>query len=154
MQDLSPSTEQTWLSLRRHLERSDHFTLVLLISADPPALEIFYRRLEIQIPHVQRIPLDGAAAPWVEALETALAPDETLIQGHAPVWLALDRHPIDPGTDRQRDVILAALNQHRTQLERSFRRPLLIALPPPYLSRIWEIAPDLWAIRGTVIQIP
>jgi len=147
-------TEQPWLSLQRHLERSDRFTLVLLISADPSILETFYRHLKIQTPCVQIIPLDETAAHWVDTLESALAPDDALIQRHVPVWLALDCHPTDPGTDRQRDVILAALNQHRTQLERSFRRPLLIALPPSYLRRIWEIAPDLWTIRGIVVQIP
>ena len=95
---------------------------------------------------------------WVETLETALAPDEALIQKHAPVWLALDHHPIEPGMDRQRDVILGALNQHRTPARAILRTaaPDRVApfVPLSYRSRIWEIAPDLWAIRGMVVQIP
>src|SRR5262249_31708792 len=55
---------------------------------------------------------------------------------------------------RLRDAVLAALNEQRTSLERTFRRPLLIALPRSYLPRVWEVAPDLWTIRGIVADVP
>jgi tetratricopeptide (TPR) repeat protein len=157
MRDLSPTAEQAWRSLRRHLERSERFTLVFLLSADPPALDEVRRRLEAALQfRASRLEIVAieASAEWVAQLEGALAPDEDRIRMRSPVWLALDRHADDPAMNRQRDAVLASLNQQRTRLERSFRRPLLIALPQSYLPRIWEVAPDLWTIRGIVTELP
>jgi tetratricopeptide (TPR) repeat protein len=158
MQDLSPDAEQAWRSLRRHLERSTRFTLVFLSSAYPPALDEVRHRLEAALQfrasRLEIVALEDGSADWVAPLEAALVQDEARIQMRSPVWLALDHHPGDPAMNQQRDAVLASLNQQRTRLERLFQRPLLIALPASYLSRTWEVAPDLWTIRGIVAELP
>jgi hypothetical protein len=158
MRELSPQAEQAFLSLRRHLERSQRFTLAFLSSAYPPYLDEVRRRLDDALPfsasRLDVVALQEASADWVEQLERALVPDAVRIDMRSPLWLALDRAGNDPAMNRLRDGVLAALNEQRTRLERAFRRPLLISLPSAYCPRVWEVAPDLWTIRGIVADFP
>ena len=158
MHELTPEDERAWSLLRRHLERSQQFTLVFLASAYPPALTEIRGRLEATLQsrtsRLEMVEVEEAAAQWGQRLEAALALDEERVRMRSPVWLSLEGDPEDPAMNLHRDAILASLNQQRTQLERSFRRPLLIALPRSYLPRTWKVAPDLWMIRGIVAEFP
>jgi len=79
MRELSPEAEQAWRSLRRHLERSERFTLAFLASADPPALDEVRRRLEAALQfrasRLEILALQDAPPGWAEQLEVALVPD-------------------------------------------------------------------------------
>jgi tetratricopeptide (TPR) repeat protein len=158
MLELSPEAEQAWRSLRRHLERSERFTLVFLASASPSALSEVRRRLsttvQTEVSRLDVVEFPSVDATWTERLDQSLEEDPTRVQMRAPLWLALDGEPGDAAMDRLRDHVLASLNEQRTRLEKRFVRPLLIALPSAYLPRIWEVAPDLWTIRAIVASLP
>jgi len=153
--DLSPDAERSWRSLARHLERSERFTLVILAATDPAALDEIWRRVASRSGTARHLRLDFAdrARWWVAELEDALEADDRLISARSPVWLALEGDPERATADRLRGAALGALNQYRTTMERSFRRPLLIALPKAYLPTIPAVAPDLWTIRGAVVEV-
>lgn len=156
---LSPEAEQAWTSLRRHLERSERFTLVLLSSDHPPSLSEVRRRLgaalQPRASWLEVLPFEAlSGVGWELSLEAALESETDSVLLRAPLWLALHLHAGDEAMDRRRDKVLAALNEQRTRLERRFLRPLLIAVPRSYLPRVWAVAPDLWTIRGMVTELP
>lgn len=157
MHPLSPESEQAWKSLRRHLERSSGFTLVFVSSGYPPAVDEVRHRLALDLERrgrsIEILALAEDPERWSNELSIALEENESRSQLNSVVWLALDRAPLDTLSNQTRDSVLSSLNQQRTFLEREFRCPLVLVLPKEYLPRVWEVAPDLWTIRGLVAEL-
>lgn len=157
MSGLSPESERAWRSLRRHLERSGFFTLVFLAVEEPSAFDEVCRRLS------EHLTGQGAAleilspmtrsSRWVESLEAVLIFDARRVENRSPVLLSLLLQGDSSSDEHLRDEVLVALNVQRSNLEQGFQRPLLIAVPKGALPRVWEVAPDLWTIRGLVVEL-
>lgn len=157
MPELSPEAELAWRLLWRHLDRSQHFTLVFLVVDEQQALDEVCWRLSEYL--TERGAALEVLAPmtrssrWVDSLEGVLVFDAERVESRSPVLLSLFRQPLHESEDRLRDEVLVALNVQRSNLERGFQRPLLIAVPKAYLPQVWSVAPDLWTIRGLVVEL-
>ena len=153
--------EPDWQALLRHFDFNDGFAFILILveSAENAAYcrEAVsdylrdngggrIRRLLCNYPNdAQELPfllhrpsgLDSQQTLWVESVvpETSVTP-ETLEK-----WKSAWR------------VCFASLNQIRNQMQHSIPGALVFAVAPWVQQIIRNIAPDLWSIRSTVVQL-
>jgi len=149
----TPSLEQIWAELRPHVEWADGFNLILLFANHPQPVETLRQRLDDSLQlNTQRLRCLAPDSP--EAL-AGLIPD--LLQGFpkaGPVWVELWRYGEETAWCKARNHLLHELNEHRSQLAQSLKRPLLLVLPSTEWSKVFPEAPDLWVIRAYTAQLP
>ncbi len=156
---LDPAGEAQWARLRRQLEYADGFWLGFVFCASPATLGVLERRTE----NVLRARARGQlvlAPQSPDALVDDAAHLLELVRGNTLgcVWLAAldvdDAGEADGPWARAWDRTLLTLNQAREPLRKGLGAGLLVAAPPRVKPRIREAAPDLWSIRGMVIDLP
>jgi hypothetical protein len=156
---LPREAEAVWELLVRHLDLSRGLSFILLTCADPRVLTTIRQRLDDRArernSHVVVFEPIRLGADWRQhVIPTLLAHDDVAVDS---VWLALDETPSGlerAATDTLRSDVLGTLNIGRSQIERHFDRPLVLALPDGGLRQVWAAAPDLWTVRGFVGELP
>ena len=153
------SADAAWAELNLHLERSKGFCLVFVYADGAYELQQLRTRLSDgwawRTAPLQVIRLETparAAGQVTSALEVELSAHTEL---RAPVWLELteiDAHSSNAWEAARHDV-LYRLNEWRSWLQGSFRRPLVIALPASWRGRLNAVAPDLWHVRTMSVQL-
>ena len=121
----TPNLEQIWAELRPHVEWADGFNLILLFASHPQPVESLRHRLDDSL-HLNTRRLRCLTPDTPEAL-AGLVP--SLLQATpsvGPVWVELWQHGEAADWCRARSHLLHQLNEHRSQLAQSLKRPLLL----------------------------
>jgi tetratricopeptide (TPR) repeat protein len=151
--------ENEWGRLRRQLDLANRFWLGFLFSADPRVARALRRRtsgvlrsqamkllefrpetpeaLRSAVAEVFQRPTDVVGCVWVEALQT----DRAAHQGPG-AWSAA-----------WQDLFLR-LNERRERLRRHLPCGLVLAMAAGLKDAARRAAPDLWSIRGLVLEPP
>ena len=147
------SVEAVWAELNLHLSRSKAFSLFFLCSDSPAALERLRLRVEDAwmwrtAPMTRLSPRmpSTAAIEVLRSLESLVKEQPKL---RVPVWV--DLTAVDAAEandwDLARIEVMSRLNEWRSWLQSTFRKPLLVALPRVWRQRMAQVAPDLWHVR-------
>lgn len=146
---LSAEEEQQWQELSRHVEWAERFNLIVLFVEDALLADCFKQRLQQQLQGrvsamqlVQPEQAETLTQDIFQALQQARVPHAL-----APIWLELHQHRSEIW-DHARDNFFARFNERRDLIRRGFPRPFIILLPLAYKSRLREVAPDVWSVRG------
>ena len=145
-----PLDGDLWRELRHLMDWHEGFTLVLLYSDDPAALDAIRGRMQdalrFQTAAIQHV-VPASPASATADIVGALQADARFPSRRPPVWIDLQGSPGDDAWNRARDHVLARLNEQRSRLEREVPGLLVLSLPTHYIARIGGIAPDLWSVR-------
>ena len=155
---LDPQGEAEWSRLHRYLELAEGFWIGFIFTASPAAAEVFrnrterflrarvwsFRRIHPKTPEALRETLQTLFEPasleagcvWVEGLEVD---QEGKKDGP---WMTAW------------DALFLRLNERRERLLRHARGGLVFAAPVAVKPRVRDAAPDLWSIRGIVLEPP
>ncbi|HEY5870828.1 MAG TPA: tetratricopeptide repeat protein, partial [Candidatus Tectomicrobia bacterium] len=153
---LSARGEETWLSLRYHVEWAEGFALIVLFSSNPALYGLLRERLaniyRTRVSHLQQVTPQSAATLSKEIMALIRAPSELYVDAAAPLWLDLAAGK-DTAWEQARDNLVARLNEHRDLLRQRWRCPVLLLLPAGYRQHLRELAPDLWSIRDFSLDL-
>jgi tetratricopeptide (TPR) repeat protein len=149
--------EAEWWRLRRQLDLADRFWLGFLFSNDPRVALVLRQRtagvlrsgarilielrpgtpdaLQAMVAELLQGPGDPAGCIWLEALQADRPGGE---EPWAAAWQEL----------------LLRLNGRRERLRRHLDCGLLLAMPSGLKDAVRRAAPDLWSIRGLVLEPP
>lgn len=157
MPALNRHNEEEWRRLRRQLELSDGFWLGFLFTSAPAVASEFRSRVQGFLKHkAKRFRLLRPETPdeLIELLSHLLAPE---VEHEGCIWVEALR--VDPlGTEdgpwiTAWDSFLLRLNELRERLRRRLPGGLLLVAPRTVKPRVREAAPDLWSIRGPVLEL-
>ena len=161
--------EAEWQRFKQHLELTDQFALIFILSDRPGVVACFRERLAA----IYRTRVTGLAIPvpqTPDALLSDLLPRllrPTLYQQaiDAPIWLDLTLTPAAAASADQtpaagpvaawreaRLAFLMRLNEQREALRRTLTRPLILILPREEKAALRTLCPDLWAIRQFAVE--
>jgi tetratricopeptide (TPR) repeat protein len=153
---LSVQGEETWQSLRYHVEWAEGFALILLFSSNPILYGLLRERLaniyHTRVSHLQQVTPRSAATLTEEIMSLIRTPSELHEYAAAPLWLDLVTDK-DTAWEHARDNLVARLNEHRDLLRQRLRRPVILLFPAGYRQRLRELAPDLWSIRDFSLEL-
>ncbi|MDP1926711.1 MAG: hypothetical protein Q8K57_18220, partial [Thiobacillus sp.] len=149
----NPSVDNAWETLRPMVEWAEGFVPIFLFSANAESV----RELRIRLDQALRLStrrlkplLPDTPEEIARVVDKLLDPKKPLGQ---PVWLELTRHADHPARLLARQRLLGTLNEKRFLLEQCYRQPLVLVLPPEDKRRLHALAPDLWAVRGTTLDV-
>lgn len=93
---------------------------------------------------------------WRSALRMrVVTADPAAHAARRPLWLQLDHSALSAAdADNLRAEALAALDDCLPLIEKTFGRPLLIALPTGFNPQVLRSAPNLWARRDFAGELP
>ena len=138
--------------LRRLLLRAQSAQLLYLWGDDPRSLAWLQgeldRTLRARSKRLLAVPTEGGGAPDVEAALRAVLQPERGAELFG-VWVELG----DARGSRQRDWLLARLNERRAGLLAMARPVLLVGRGDAELA-VAMVAPDLWSIRSASFGVP
>ena len=153
---LSVRGEETWLSLRYHVEWAEGFALIVLFSSNPALYGLLRERLaniyRTRVSHLQQVTPQSAATLTEEVMGLIRTPSALYVDAAVPLWLDLAAGR-DSAWEHARDNLVARLNEHRDLLRQRWRCPVLLLLPAGYRQRLRELAPDLWSIRDFSLDL-
>ena len=135
--------------LRRSLQRSRGFALLLCICDLPTARDQFIANLSGAMPDVELITVD-AAAPGQDLLES-LAAHVTDARPRAFMVIVADALLADPASARR---FLDTLNLRRAEWPRRVPQPVAFWLPRRHLGEVTRGAPDFFDWRSDTIDFP
>ena len=155
---LGPGGEAEWRRLHRYLELAEGFWLGFLFTSSPPAATVFRARTERFLrSRVRSLRLIRPGSPEAlrEVLQELFEP-ASLEAGC--VWveaLEVDRGAASAGPwTLAWDSFFLRLNERRERLIRYAQGGLVLTAPVAIKPRVREAAPDLWSIRGIVLEPP
>ena len=150
--------DEVWREMRLHMEWSERLSLVFLFAPDAAALTSLrqwaddawqWRTAPMKV--LAPTQADGAVAEVMAGLQ---AHYDALPTVRAPVWVELLAEASDAQAwDQSRAATLARLNEAREWLTGTFKRPLVLCLPPAWLRDVGHVAPDLWHVRSFVASV-
>ena len=135
--------------LRRSLQRSRGFALLLCVCELPTARKQFIAQLGAAMPDVELITVD-AADPGQDLLEN-LAAHVTDACPRAFMVVVADALLADPASARR---FLDTLNLHRAEWPRRIPHPVAFWLPRRHLGEVTRGAPDFFDWRSDSIDFP
>ena len=145
-----------WRLLARHLELTDGFSFVVVLTPDDAAVAYLRSRLPeiagLTPESIHRVVFDPAAhvGSLAESLLDLEVPESTRL-----IWV--DADPIDPDRIPARDQAwrnaLARLNRYRNSLQSRIHCTLTLASAFSLQTILREAAPDLWSVRSVVVRI-
>jgi hypothetical protein len=153
---LTDAGEREWVNFSRHVEWSESFALFFLFCSNTPLYDAFLTQLDrLYISRhtpMEKLRLKRHTTATEEILTWIRVCQDDDTTCRMPVWLDLSVE-YDADWDKDRDNLIARLNEHRELLRQKLHRPLIIVLPLNYKIRLREIAPDLWAVRGYSLEL-
>ena len=135
--------------LRRSLQRSRGFALLLCVCELPTARNQFIANLSSAMPDVELITVD-AADPGQDLLE-ALAAHVTNARPRAFMVVVADALLADPASTRR---FLDTLNLRRAEWPHRVPHPVAFWLPRRHLGEVTRGAPDFFDWRSDTIDFP
>jgi tetratricopeptide (TPR) repeat protein len=146
-----------WPRLRRSLRIADGFALYFVftdwpeqVAAGKAYLESVLRLRTLRLREVRPESADGLVS---QAMDTLLGAKASKASKAQPVWVECWRYTEDESWDRERQKLLARLNEGRGRLETEFASPLILVLPRNRVTETAETAPDLWSIRRLTLHL-
>jgi tetratricopeptide (TPR) repeat protein len=147
--------ETLWAELRPHIEWAEGFCLIFVFAQHPQPVAFLRRRLaeSLQLRSLKLQTLTPASPEECQALaENVLAHRRG--PGAGPLWLELWQHADQLSWQQARAHFLHRLNERRFVLERDVGLPVVLVLPESARGRVFEQAPDLWAVRVFTAGLP
>jgi hypothetical protein len=140
--------ETIWADLRDLLEWQQGFSLYLVFADDARRADVLLKYLtewcrehELPIQAIRPLKSEDALAQVLDGLSGNPA-----VPG-MPLWLDLGAWSSDPAWPGVRRKVLAVLNQRRSWLEQTCKRPVFLHLPQSFAPEVVTWAPDLWSVK-------
>jgi len=148
---------EPWRILRRHLDLTKGFSLIVMTVPDGYGEEICRLALEGELrltgKTLFRIP--ASTKEEVQKIASSIAALD-LPEGAGAVWLGKAVDEAAPDFPAWRDAWkegLSRLNEYRNPMERRYPVPVILTGAPWLVPLMRDSAPDLWSYRSAVVRI-